>query len=216
MAINLNSNNPQCTIPVDVTALTPENEIVINLSWNSEPKGFFRILKRSLDLDLGCYYKLSNGKQMLIDALQFSKGRGGQRDEYSRQGCYTEPPFIWHTGDDRSRDDHQLNDTGETILINPIGIPMIQKMVIYGFVYGSAPRWNESDARISILIPGSEPVIIHLDSTESEHNFCVFAQLDFSTLGQLTITRLATYHHGHKGVEDTYHWGFNYTPGIKD
>lgn len=212
MAIELNSTNPTCTIPLDASVLTEDNEIVVNLSWDSRPKGMFRLFKRHLDLDLGCYYKLTNGKQMLIDALQFSKGRGGQREEYSRQGCYTEPPFIWHTGDDRGRTEHP----GENLVINPVGIPMIQKMVIYGFVYGSAPRWNESEACVNVLIPGGPTVRIHLDSNESEHNFCVFADLDFSTPGQLTITRLATYHHGHKGVEDAYHWGFTYTPGVKD
>ena len=211
MAIELNAANPTCTVDLDISGMTEDNEIVVNLSWNPRPKGMFRMFKRPLDLDLGCYYKLTSGKQMLIDALQFSNGRGGQRDEYSRQGCYTEPPFIWHTGDDRGRTAHP----GENIIINPIGVPMIEKMLIYGFVYGSAPRWNESEAALSIIIPGAEHVKVMLDSTDNDHNFCAITSLDFTAHGKLTITRLATYHDGHAGADQTYNWNFTYSPGVK-
>lgn len=212
MAIELNKAHNECTVDLDISSLTADNEIVVNLSWNPRPKGIFKFLKRPLDLDLGCFYKLTNGKQMLIDALQFSHGRGGQRDEYSRQGCYTEPPFIWHTGDDRGRTIHP----GENLVINPIGVPMIEKMMIYGFIYGSATRWNESEAAVSIIIPGEETVRIMLDSSDDDHNFCAIAELDFSTPGKLHIRRLATYHDGHAGCDAAYNWNFHYTPGTKD
>ena len=42
-----------------------------------------------IDLDLGCFYELRDGKKMLIDGLQFSHGRGGDRNHQTRQGCYT-------------------------------------------------------------------------------------------------------------------------------
>ena len=56
---------------------------------------------------------------MLIDGLQFSHGRGGRRDQATRQGCYTQKPFIWHMGDDRGGS----AESGETILVNPQALP---------------------------------------------------------------------------------------------
>ncbi len=65
-------------------------EIKINLDWS---KG--GLMKRvfgggDIDLDLGCFYELREGKKMLIDGLQFSHGRGGDRNHQTRQGCYTQ------------------------------------------------------------------------------------------------------------------------------
>lgn len=51
-------------------------EIVINLDWNKG--GFFKnLFGNAVDLDLGCFYEMRDGKKMLIDGLQFSHGRGG-------------------------------------------------------------------------------------------------------------------------------------------
>lgn len=84
-----------------------------------------------IDLDLGCFYCLKNGMQNVIDGLQFIDGAGGPRDVYTRQGCYTESPFFWHSGDDRSG----TYGDGESILINPKGIREIKKILLYTFIY---------------------------------------------------------------------------------
>ena len=45
---------------------TSAGEIVINLDWSKG--GIFKSLfGNAIDLDLGCYYELRNGKKMLID-----------------------------------------------------------------------------------------------------------------------------------------------------
>lgn len=50
-------------------------EIKINLDWSKG--GFFKqMFGSAIDLDLGCFYELRDGKKMLIDGLQFSHGRG--------------------------------------------------------------------------------------------------------------------------------------------
>lgn len=68
-------------------------EIVINLDWDKG--GFFKSLfGNAVDLDLGCFYEMRDGKKMLIDGLQFSHGRGGDRHQVTRQGCYDKAPFI--------------------------------------------------------------------------------------------------------------------------
>lgn len=66
-------------------------EIVINLDWNKG--GFFKGLFGNA-IDLGCFYELRNGQKMLIDGLQFSHGRGGDRHHVTRQGCYDNAPIY--------------------------------------------------------------------------------------------------------------------------
>ena len=85
----------------------------------------------AIDLDLGCFYELRDGKKMLIDGLQFSHGRGGSRDKQTRQGCYTHSPYIWHQGDDRGGS----SESGETILVNPAGASNIKRIIVYTFIY---------------------------------------------------------------------------------
>ncbi len=48
-----------------------QKEIIINLNWSQEKRGFWGSLLGSsseIDLDLGCYYELKDGqKQLLMD-----------------------------------------------------------------------------------------------------------------------------------------------------
>ena len=76
MAIILEKSGDKHRINLDKTS-SIIGEIKINLDWS---KGGF--LKRifwggDIDLDLGCFYELRDGRKMLIDGLQFSRGRGG-------------------------------------------------------------------------------------------------------------------------------------------
>ena len=99
MAIILEKNGDQHRINLEKTP-NISKEIVINLDWSKG--GFFKnLFGVAIDLDLGCFYELRNGKKMLIDGLQFSHGRGGDRHHVTRQGCYDRSPYIWHQGDDR-------------------------------------------------------------------------------------------------------------------
>ena len=112
-------------------------EIIINLDWNKG--GFFKnLFGNAVDLDLGCFYELRDGKKMLIDGLQFSHGRGGNRHHQTRQGCYDNAPYIWHQGDDRGGG----SSSGETILVNPNGVSQIKRIIVYTFIYEGVAKWS--------------------------------------------------------------------------
>lgn len=91
MAIELRKTGDKHRINLEKTKAFP-GEIKINLDWS---KGGFmkKLFGGAIDLDLGCFYELKDGTKMLIDGLQFSHGRGGRRDQVTRQGCYTQKPF---------------------------------------------------------------------------------------------------------------------------
>lgn len=186
-------------------------EIVIDLDWNKG--GFFKnLFGNPVDLDLGCYYELRNGRKKLIDGLQFSHGRGGNRHQVTNQGCYDQAPYIWHKGDDRG----DGASSGETILVNPNGVSQIKRIIVYTFIYEGVAKWSETNAVVKVKVPGSEDVIVEMGQQVSNKRFCAIAQLDFDIDNSITVKKLVTFHDGHRDCDKQYGWGFNYTPGSKD
>ena len=132
-------------------------EIIINLDWNKG--GFFKnLFGNAVDLDLGCFYELRDGKKMLIDGLQFSHGRGGDRHHQTRQGCYDNAPYIWHQGDDRGGG----SSSGETILVNPNGVSQIKRIIVYTFIYEGVAKWSETNAVVTVKVPGCDDVVVEM------------------------------------------------------
>lgn len=210
MAIILEKKGDQHRINLEKGA--PLNkEIVINLDWSKG--GFFKkLFGNPVDLDLGCFYELRNGNKELIDGLQFSHGRGGDRHHVSRQGCYDQLPYIWHKGDDRGGG----ASSGETILVNPKGINEIKRIIVYTFIYEGVARWSETNAVVKVQVPDNEDVIVEMGQQNSSKNFCAIAQLDFGGDNSITVKKLMTFHNGHADCDHMYGWGFNYQPGSKD
>lgn len=210
MAIELKKGGD--THRIDLTMRTGSNlngEIIINLDWS---KGFSGLLQQDIDLDLGCFYEMRDGSRMLIDGVQFSHGRGGNRDQQTRQGCYTKAPYIWHNGDDRGG----RTQSGENISINPEHINDIKSIIVYTFIYDGVARWNETDAVVKVEVPGAETVEVKMGLQNSDKKFCAIAQLDFNGDNSITVKKLVTFHNGHKDCDRVYGWGFNYSPGSKD
>lgn len=186
-------------------------EIKINLDWS---KG--GILKKffgnPIDLDLGCFYELRDGSKMLIDGLQFSHGRGGSKDKRTRQGCYTQSPFIWHKGDDRGGS----SESGETILVNPQGISQIKRIVIYTFIFEGVAKWSETNAIVKVSVPGCEDIIVQMGQQNSNKRFCAIASIEMDRDNSLEVQKLVTFHDSHSDCDKAYGWGFSYSPGSKD
>ena len=211
MAIELKKGGD--THRIDLTKHTGSNlngEITINLDWSDGKSGVFGIFKNAIDLDLGCFYEMRDGSKMLIDGIQFSHGRGGTRDQQTRQGCYTKSPYIWHYGDVRS------GGSGETISVNPVGVNEIKRIIVYTFIYDGVARWSETDAVVKVTVPGVETVEVKMGQQNSDKKFCAIAQLDFNGDNSITVKKLVTFHNGHADCDKTYGWGFSYSPGSKD
>ncbi len=186
-------------------------EIIINLDWNKG--GFFKnFFGNAVDLDLGCFYELRDGKKMLIDGLQFSHGRGGDRHHQTRQGCYDNAPYIWHQGDDRGGG----SSSGETILVNPNGVSQIKRIIVYTFIYEGVAKWSETNAVVTVKVSGCDDVVVEMGQKYSNKKFCAIAQLDFGTDSSITVKKLVTFHNSHSDCDRAYGWGFNYSPGSKD
>lgn len=209
MAIVLEKSGDKHRINLTKATSTP-GEIKINLDWSKG--GFFkRMFGGDMDLDLGCFYELRDGTKMLIDGLQFSHGRGGSKDNQTRQGCYTKAPYIWHKGDDRGGS----SESGETILVNPTHISEIKRIIVYTFIYEGAAKWADTNAVVKVSVPGCEDVIVQMGQQSSLKKFCAIASIEIGNDNSMTVQKLITFHDGHADCDRRYGWGFNYSPGSK-
>ncbi|UKB82634.1 TerD family protein [Chryseobacterium sp. MEBOG06] len=192
-----------------------QKEIVINLNWSQpqQKKGFFSSLlggNNSIDLDLGCFYELQNGKKDCIDGLQFANGNGGSREKLTRQGRYNDTPFIWHTGDDRGSN----AGSGENILVNPNGINSLKRIVIYCFIYDGVARWNETNGIINIKASGNPDIEVEMGKQNDSRKFCAIAEILFFP-NSMQVKKLVTFHNSHADCDKMYHWGMKWAPGSK-
>ena len=211
MAIRLEKSGDTHKINLEKGISAIKEEIVINLDWSKG--GFFKqLFGNAIDLDLGCFYELRDGTKMVIDGLQFSHGRGGNRNQVTNQGCYTQKPHIWHMGDDRGGG----SSSGETILINPVGINNIKRIIVYTFIYEGVAKWSETNAVVKVKVPGKEEIVVEMGKQNSNNKFCAIAELDFGGDNSITVKKLVTFHNGHFDCDRRYGWGFNWSPGTKD
>lgn len=205
--------NQQQYPPLHLTSTSPKSgEITVSLLWNPDKYGFLKLFRHNIDLDLGCYIRLVDSRSMLIDGLQFANVNQGSREELSRQGCYTSPPFTWHHGDDRDG----TNTTGETISINPAGINEIEEITIYAFIYSGVSSWAHTDARIVIHVPGNADATFDLSHNKSHHPFCAICKLHFDNQRKLmTIEPIMQNYDGHQDCSHAMGWSFKFEAGSK-
>lgn len=221
MAINLNKitlekQGDSHKIDLSKGGNITTKEIIINLNWTQEAKkkgflGSFFGSKIAVDLDLGCFYELRDGRKTVIDGLQFSQNRGGPKDVYSNQGKYTEKPWIWHTGDDRGIS----AGSGENILINPAGIKDLKRIIVYCFIYEGVVKWEETNAVVNIKVSNNPEVVVEMGKQKNTQKFCAIAELNFDSYNSITVRKLVTFHNGHGKCDQVYNWGLTWKAGNK-
>lgn len=179
-------------------------EIEIKLTWK-RPGLIKRVISGEIDLDLGCYYRLADGKSLLIDALQFSNG-GGTRDVPSRQGCLTEPPYIWHTGNDHGTGAHP----SESLLVNAEHLDAIDRMVVYAYVYDGQACWDDAEVELTVRVPGADPYVLPLGRTGAAKRFCTLAEISMQPGSVVEVKESVAFFDGHADCDSHYGWGFRY------
>ncbi|MDR1055203.1 MAG: stress protein [Prevotellaceae bacterium] len=219
MAINLNKitlEKQGDSHKIDLTKGGSDltKEIIVNLNWSQpeKKKGFFANLfsgNQEIDLDLGCFYELADGRKSVIDGLQFAHGVGGPRNKPTRQGCYIEAPWVWHSGDDRSG-----AGEGENILVNPTGIGDLKRMIIYCFIYDGVARWDLSNGIATVKVTGNPDIVVEMGKQTDPRKFCAVAEILFDK-ESITVKKLVSFHNGHEECDKVYTWGMKWEAGSK-
>ena len=209
--INLDNRGQSHSIPL--LKKGESRDIVCNLNWSQFPSsaGFFsKIFGGGIDLDLGVFYELHDGTTGLIDGLQFANGRGGGRHQITHQGSYDNSPWIWHAGDDRTGS----SNAGEFVYVNPKGLKDIKRIQFYATIHDSKVKWAETNAEITINIPGHPPVSVNLGRENDRRTLCLFCTIKFTAIG-IEVSNETSFHNGRPEADKAYNWGFSYRPGRK-
>lgn len=178
-------------------------EIVVNLNWHQGGggSGFFGRLTggRKVDLDLGCLFKLRDGRGGAVQALGESFGSLHQ------------PPYIQLMGDDRSG----ASAEGEFLHINGQYWNELERVVLFAMIYEGVPNWSETDAVITLKAPDQPTLEIRLDSHRDNQRMCALAMLE-NQAGHLKVTKLVEYFRDHRELDRAYGFGLRWVAGSKD
>ena len=178
------------------------DELVVNLNWHQGDggKGFFgRLTSRKIDLDLGCLFRLRDGRAGAVQALGNSFGDLRQ------------PPYIQLMGDDRSGASAQ----GEFLRINGRHWDQIDRVVVFALIYEGVPNWAETDAVVTLQTPNQPTLEIRLDSHGNNQRMCALAMLE-NQAGNIKVTKLVEYFQDHRLLDQAYGFGLRWVAGSKD
>jgi len=157
------------------------------------------LANRKVDLDLGCLFKLRDGRAGAVQALGNSFGNLQQ------------PPYVQLMGDDRSG----ASAAGEFLRINGRHWDEMDRIVTFALIYEGAPNWAETDAVVTIQTPDQPTLEIRLDSHRSDQRMCALALLE-NQGGNIKVTKLVEYFQDHRYLDQAYHFGLRWVAGSKD
>jgi len=199
MAISLEKGKK---VSLQKTSAAGLGEILINLNWNSSPKGFLSGLlgsKKGIDLDLGCLFELKDGRKGAVQALG------------NAFGSLNYPPFIALDGDDRTGQ----AVSGENLRINGDQIAQIKRVLVYTFVYEGVANWKQADATVTIKYPGAEDIIVKMDEYDSKNLMCGLVLLENQNDETFSVEKLVRFFDSHPSLDRAYGWGMNWQAGRK-
>lgn len=199
MAINLTKGHK---VSLKKSSSEGLGEILVNLNWNSSPKGLFSKLfggNAGIDLDLGCLYELKNGKKGTVQAL--GKAFGRLADE----------PYIALDGDDRTG----ASAAGENLRINGNMVSKIKRILVYTFIYEGIANWQQADATVTIKYPGAEDLIVKMDSYNTKNKMCALALLENVNDETFSVEKLVQFYPRHQAMDQAFQWGLKWVAGKK-
>ncbi len=176
-----------------------KNLIHVNLNWDApEAKkfSFFASNDADPDLDLGCMFRLKDGKMGVIQPLGNNFGSEHQ------------PPYILLDKDDRSG----TSVTGENLTIYKP--ELIDFVMIFAMIYEGAKNFTTVNGRIMVTDQKNNQVYIKLDSPDPKYTFC--SACSFKNTGTtLDITKEELYFPSHREADNHFGFGFRWTVGSK-
>ncbi len=175
-------------------------QIEINLNWTQtggKKKGIFGLKGKAIDLDLGCFFEMSNGQVGAVQALGNTFGN------------YEQAPFIELAGDDRTG----AVSGGEWMRINGSQWHNLRRVLVYAFIYEGVPNWASADGVITIYIPDSGPVEVPLNEA-SNLGMCAIAEITNDN-GGIKFSREVKYFPAHPQMSEQYRYPLQWRAGRK-
>ena len=201
------------TKPGDSVAISMGAEgfksMMIGVAWDNihagEKKGgiLTKILgggkRAGVDLDIGCFYELTNGKRGALQAFG---------DKF---GDFDKAPFIKLSGDERSGD---AEGQDEYMLVNGAHWSEIKRIMVYIYIYEGALRWSDIHPQIVVDVPGENDLYVTLKEHDDRLDLCAVAQLE-NVRGGIKLTNCTEFFPGHEEMDRAFGFGLEWEDGKK-
>lgn len=181
----------------------------ISAAWDNitviESKGGFlgrfvkKVVKKGVDIDLGCLYELQDGTRGCIQAFG------------ELMGDFNEAPFITLSGDERTGD---TPGDDEFLRVNGAQWNQIKRVLVYAYIYGGAGSWSEIRPQVQLSIPGEHPMVVVPSVSDSTLSVCAIATMENIRNG-LRLTNHSEYFPGHNEMDRAFGFGIAWTDGVK-
>lgn len=174
--------------------------IHINLNWDNpfagQRRGLFARQQEAPDLDLGCMYRMRDGRKGVIQSLSRNFG---SRDQY---------PYIFLDKDDRSG---AASDGENLFIYRP---DLIDLVLVITFIYEGANDFTQVNGRLTITDQARSEIFMRLNSPDYNKNFCAICTIR-GTGSTVEITKEEQYFFGHEDADRRYGFGFRWVEGSK-
>lgn len=152
------------------------------------------VFQPMIDLDLGCFYELTNGSRGVVQA------KGNQRGDFNR------PPYISHGSDDRYG-----SATGENLFVNLDYAGRIRRILVYVYRYqlvlGTSSDPSPARGSVTFHPTVGAPVEVELGFVAPDTRTCAVAMITHAADGRLVARREMRYLSGyHDALDATYQW----------
>lgn len=182
-------------------------DITIGASWDNievQKAGFFgKLIKKAtrqgIDIDVGCLYELHDGSRGALQAFG------------NMYGNYDSAPFIRLSGDERTGD-KEGDDEG--IHINGTRWAEIKRLVVYIYIYSGHANWAEIKPKVTIRIPGEQPLSIVPAIKKNNLPVCAVAAIENDN-NSIKFTNYGEYFPGHAEMDRAYGFGLSWDDGQK-
>jgi uncharacterized protein involved in tellurium resistance len=209
--VTLAQKGDSFAIKPKVTGAAGGNEVCVNLNWNTgeaKKKGFLASLmggaSDKVDLDLGCFFEMWEGPKSCIQPL-------GRKNPDGTFGSFNYPPWILHLGDDRSG----AVAEGENLKINLAQWQNLKRVLIYTYIYEGVPRWEATDAVVTVKAPGSPAIEVRMGDQKDARRLCAIAMLE-NVDGAIKVTKEVRFFGDQEECDKHYGWGMRWVVGSKD
>lgn len=147
-----------------------------------------------IDLDLGCFYELTDGSRGVVQA------KGNQR------GSFGHPPYITHGTDDKYG-----SASGENLFVNLDYVGRIRRMLVYVYRYplvtGVSHSLNPARGTVTLFPATGAPLEVELRFVQQDARTCAVLLLGHSPDGRLIAHRELRYVGGyHDDLNAMYDW----------
>lgn len=160
---------------------------------------FKRVLKKGIDLDLGCLYELEDGTRGCIQAFG---------DKF---GAYDTLPFLSLSGDEKTGN---AKGDDEHIQLNGAQWQNIRKILVYVYIYEGLHNWSDIKPQIHVNIKGKPLMIVSPQVQDNELDVCAIAMLENHN-GSIKLTNHTEYFPGHAEMDRAFGFGLEWADGRK-